>query len=134
MPVEDQSANTTRQELLDKNNELAFENQRLKEQLANLQRLVFGQKTERFVPVQDSDQLSFIIIQAGSFKQSEIKTEHISYTRKKQHKKRKPASRQPLPAHLPRYDMIIEPDQDTTGMKKIGDEITAELEYEPPKY
>lgn len=32
---------------------------------------------------------------------------------------------------LPRKEIVIEPAEDTTGMKKIGEEITEELEYKP---
>ncbi|MBE7172682.1 MAG: IS66 family transposase [Williamsia sp.] len=37
-----------------------------------------------------------------------------------------------LPEHLERRDIIVEPDE-TQGMRKIGEEITEELEYEPGK-
>ena len=39
----------------------------------------------------------------------------------------------PLPEHLPRKEHIIEPEGDLTGFKKIGEEVTEELEYEPCK-
>ena len=38
----------------------------------------------------------------------------------------------PLPEHLPRNIIHIEPDEDTTGMKYIGEEFTEELEITPP--
>ncbi len=41
--------------------------------------------------------------------------------------------RRALPAHLPREVIVIEPDVDTTGLKKIGEEITETLDYLPGK-
>jgi transposase len=38
-----------------------------------------------------------------------------------------------LPAALPREQVILEPEEDITGMKKIGEEITEELERIPGK-
>jgi transposase len=61
----------------------------------------------------------------------EIQTETISYQRNKEVKKPAPHGRNELPAHLPRHDLIIEPDENTAGMTKIGEEITEELDYKP---
>jgi len=38
-----------------------------------------------------------------------------------------------LPEHLERREIIIEPQEKTEGCKKIGQEVTEELEYEPGK-
>ena len=38
-----------------------------------------------------------------------------------------------MPDHLPRKDIVIQPDTDVSNLKKIGNEITEELEYEPGK-
>lgn len=43
----------------------------------------------------------------------------------------KVAIRQPFPAHLPRVDVLIEPGIDVSGMRKIGEEITEELDLKP---
>jgi transposase len=102
---------------------LRFEN-------SNLKRLLFGQKRERFEPEVNSMQLSFLSMPVEDAPE---KTEKISYTRRKKSKKSKPPSRQALPASLPRHDIIIEPEEDVSGMKKIGEEITEELEFEPGK-
>jgi transposase len=133
--MKDQSENISFQELLAQNNELKFKNERLEKENTTLKKMIFGSKSERFVPIQNANQLSFIANQSDPAEQPAVKTQHISgYDRGSKPRRKKPASRQPLPAHLPRHDIIIEPDQDITGMKKIGDEITEELEYEPPKY
>lgn len=39
-----------------------------------------------------------------------------------------------IPAHLPRVEIIIEPKEDITGLKKIGEEITEELELKPAEF
>ena len=106
--------------------DLLRENVRLHSELDNLRRLIFGQKRERFVPAESSEQLSFIRPPAVA----DAKTEHITYTRQKASKV-KPRGRRTLPSHLPREVVLIEPESDVTGLKKIGDEITEELEYKP---
>jgi len=103
----------------------------LEKELSNLKRLIFGQKRERFVPEENAKQLTFLNQPVSSEPLS--KTEQISYTRNRRKQKTKPPSRQILPAHFTRKEIIIEPEGDTTGMKKIGEEITEELEFEPGK-
>lgn len=112
--------------------ELQAENEFLKFELTNLKKAVFGQKRERFVPENvDERQLTFLAQPVSSEPLSE--EEKISYTRQKRNQKKKRPSRQFLPASLPRKEIIIEPKEDTTGLKKIGEEITEELEYQPAK-
>jgi len=99
----------------------------LKQEVANLRRMIFGQKSERFVPV-NADQIVLPGLEAppGNTR----KTETINYIRRKREKaKLTPHGRSPLPAHLPRIEVVIEPDQDLTGCKRIGEEITETLEY-----
>jgi len=103
----------------------------LKQEVANLRRMIFGQKSERFVPV-NADQIVLPGLEAppGNTR----KTETINYIRRKREKaKLTPHGRSPLPAHLPRIEVVIEPDQDLTGCKRIGEEITETLEYTAPK-
>ncbi|MDQ7064323.1 MAG: IS66 family transposase [candidate division KSB1 bacterium] len=116
----------TYDELVAQNTRLQSENAFLKQELAQLKRLIFGQKRERFIPA-DSNQLDMAIATAP---EPEPETETITYTRRKQDKPQKP-SRHVLPAHLPRDVVVIEPKEDTTGLKKIGETITEELEYTP---
>jgi transposase len=104
---------------------------RLNTELANLKRLIFGQKRERFVPNNNTDQLTFF--KPDPKKNVQVQTEHISFTRKKRKGKQTPHSRNPLPSHLPRKEITIEPEEDVSDMKKIGEEITEELEYKPGK-
>jgi len=57
----------------------------------------------------------------------ETPQETITYTREK----KKHQGRNALPENLPVREVIIEPEEDTTGLKKIGEEITETLEYTP---
>lgn len=116
---------------------LQTENAFLKQELAQLKKIIFGSRQERFVA---SDavmpgQLS-LNIQAEAVAAVKITdAKKITYT--KLTKEITPAKlhpgRNPLPEHLERREQIIEPAQDVTLLKKIGEEITEELEYEPGK-
>jgi transposase len=103
----------------------------LKDQLTELKRLIFGSKHERFSPSQRPDQLS-LGLDAQQQAAGERKTETIQYTRTKTEDKKQP-QRLPLPSHLPRERVVIEPKEDVSGLKSIGEEITEELEYVPGK-
>jgi transposase len=63
----------------------------------------------------------------------ETKTEDIAYTRTKTKVKAQP-NRSPLPADLPREVVVIEPEEDTTGMKLIGFDITEQLKMTPASF
>jgi transposase len=98
-------------------------------QLAQLKRMIFGSKSERFIPSVPDEQLALDLgLEPGS--QEPPETEEVHYTRIKNKPKEKPF-RQPLPNHLPRTEILIEPEGDLTGLKKIGEEIKEVLEYTP---
>jgi transposase len=116
---------------------LQMENAFLKQELAQLKKIIFGSRHERFMPTDAnaSQQLS-LNVEAEAIAAVKIAdTKKISYT--KLIKEITPAKlhpgRNPLPEHLERREQIIEPADDTTLLKKIGEEITEELEYEPGK-
>jgi len=110
--------------------ELLAENIQLKQELADIKRLIFGQKRERFIPGQNNNQFSIGLgLEPSAI--VEENSEQITYQRKKNKAKHTPHSRQELPSHLERREIIIEPQEDTTGLTKIGEEITEELDYEP---
>jgi transposase len=123
----------TYEELLAQKTTLQLEVFQLKEKLSLFERLLFGQKRERFVPQGDDRQLD-LGLEAGKKEQLPEPTEQIHYIRRKKSKPQTPPVRQPLPPHLPRKDILIEPQEDVSAMKKIGEEITEELEYEPGKF
>ena len=97
-------------------------------QLAQLQKLFKGSKTERFAP--SAEQLS-IFGDLDPISPGEVQTQTI--TRRLPEKKDKQlAIRKLLPAHLPREISTIEPEGiDPQAATKIGQEITEVLEYKP---
>lgn len=101
----------------------------LKFQLAQLKRMIFGTKSEKFVPVDDA-QISLFETPAT---EPEEKTEEITYSRKIGSSQNNKPVRTELPAHLPRLKQVIEPDPIPEGAQKIGEEITEQLEYKPAK-
>jgi transposase len=114
-----------REELLGVIGSLYHENQ-------NLKKLVFGSKSERFVPEVAPEQTSLDFGEELEVKKEEPVTETITYEREKNNNKQKP-SRQPIPTHLERVVHVIQPEEDVTGLVKIGEEVTEELEYVPGK-
>jgi transposase len=99
----------------------------LKFQIAELKRLIFGAKSERFV-ASGTDQPTLFELPASEAVESP--KEEITYTRNKPHEKKQPL-RMELPAHLPRRDEVIEPADLPEDAKKIGEAITEVVEYEP---
>ena len=112
----------------EKYEKLLSENEYLKQQLSELKRLIFGSKSERFIP---SDESQLHLFDSPEQAVPEKETEEISYTREKPKKESKQAIRTKLPAHLPRVEEVIEPTDIEEGSKKIGEEITEILEYNP---
>lgn len=103
----------------------------LEHELSQLKRLVFGTRSERFVPESRPDQLPLFERAAASASESVVAvlpTQASPSTRL-----RKKPVRQVLPSHLPREVIVIEPGVDTTGLKKIGQEVTETLDYRRAK-
>ncbi len=111
--------------------ELRAENAQLKSQLKHLMKLIRGFKSERYVPVEPlvNQPTLFDLPEEAPKEAPEEKTEEITYQRKR----RKHKGRNPIPDHLPVNEVIIEPEEDITGLKKIGEEVTETLEYTPAK-
>lgn len=99
-------------------------------ELDKLKRMIFGTKSERFIP-RDSSQLS---LELGQGVQPPVMpaTEEITYTRQKADEK-KGHARMELPSSLPREVVVIEPEEDVTDGVKIGEVITEVLDYKPGK-
>ena len=101
----------------------------LKQQLANLQRMLFGPRSERFTGI-DPNQLTLDLGEIPQVEQ-EVQTEKITYTRKKA---KSYHARPLLPDDLPRVEEILTPDEDVTGWKIIGEERTEILEKKPAEF
>lgn len=108
---------------------LLWDNENLKQQLAELKRMIFGSKSERFVSTTDSSQLNLFETPEAAVIP---KTEEISYQRAKKEAKKQPV-RMKIPAHLPRVKEVIEPKEKEADAQRIGEEITEILEYTPSK-
>ena len=108
---------------------LLADNKHLALQLAELKRLIFGSKSERFIP-SESNQLG--LFAEPAIEQDTTDVKQISYSRKDSKAKKHPV-RLPLASHLPRVEEVIEPENLAHGSVKIGEEITELLEYTPSK-
>ena len=119
----------SREELLTVVSELSITTLKLKHELDQLKRLVFGSKHERFAPSVAAEQLALgLNVEQSQPPEAIIQT--VTYTRATAKKnKTLPTGRMKLPAHLPRERVVIEPAEDVTGLMSVGEEITEELDY-----
>lgn len=105
--------------------ELALEIVRLRHQVSDLSRMLFGQSSERFEGGN----------QEGSNKRIEGGRGQKAHAKTRKSEPAKPVKvhpgRAPLPESLERREVIIEPEEHVEGMKCIGEEVTEELVYEP---
>ncbi|HNR11414.1 MAG TPA: IS66 family transposase [Nitrosomonas europaea] len=99
-------------------------------ELEKLKRMIYGTKSERFAP-SDPSQLSMDLGQLVAAP-VEPQTEEITYTRQKTDKS-KGHARMEISSAIPSEVVVIEPVEDVTGAKKIGEVITQVLDYTPGK-
>ena len=100
-------------------------------QLEQLKRMYYGSKRERFIKNEDENQMT-LPFDVPEEPEPEKQEETITYVRKKNKRVNHPG-RMALPSHLPVKEIVIEPEEDTTGMKCIGKEVTEQLELTPAK-
>jgi transposase len=116
-----------------KNVELEVKVMELSRQLQQMKKMIFGSRSERLIPSQQpaSQPLLFDVSEDGP-SCSVIDTKQVSYTKTKVVKS-PPAhhGRMNLPEHLRREIIMVEPQGDMRGCRKIGEEVTEELEYQP---
>ncbi len=113
------------------NDSLRKEVATLKHQLDELKRLIFGAKSERFVPASHVNQPTLFDEEDAPAEMPPQQTTFM-VTRQEPAAKRAP-SRQLLPSHLPREVIMIEPEGDTSSLKRIGEVVTETLDYVPGK-
>ena len=103
----------------------------LQHEIAELRRLMFGGRKERFKAAEvPSNQLSlFGDLPQSEDQAAEVPKEQISYERTKPSKAH--PGRNIIPEHFPVEVTILEPEEDTTGMIRVGEEITDYVEYTP---
>jgi len=121
------------QSLRQENAAFQQENALLKEELAELRRMLFGSKRERFVSnKKDSAQLELPLDMDVPVEDPPKVKQTIVYQRALKSKSR-PTGRKPLPEDLPREEVVLEPAVDTSDMRKVGEEVTEELDLVPAK-
>jgi len=105
----------------------------LNQKIAQLQRMLFGQKRERFEGDPDQGRLPFEASAEQHHQQETRHEEEITYVRNTPSKSNH-NGRLPLPDHLPVEEIEIFPDGDLKGMVCIGKEVTEELELTPARF
>lgn len=106
----------------------------LKGELETLKKMIFGSRHERFTPDQSNPHQLSLGIQTDSVATSPVvETKPITYTRTASETTQSKSHplRLKLPEHLPRREVVIEPAEETTGLRRMGEEVTEELDYEP---
>lgn len=107
----------------------------LRHELAQLKKMIFAARSERFEPADPSFTQQLSLGLAAEKQQTTAVAQQISYTRiinEPANIQLSVPARNPLPAHLERREIILEPGG-KEGLRKLGDEVTEELEYEPGK-
>lgn len=101
--------------------------------IEQLRRMRYGVTSERFIVPDGQVVLPFVVDteRVGAAVGKALKSVVAEHTRaaKKHH-----PGRQPLPEHLPVEEILLEPDEDVTGLKCIGVEIIDELVYQPGRF
>lgn len=109
--------------------------EKLEHELQQLKKMIFGSRQERFVAADvNPAQLSLGIQAEATANFYTAEPRQITYTRTNTTIEPKPIvhqGRMKLPESLRREEIIIEPTEDTSNCKKMGQEITEVLEYEP---
>ncbi|CDH45975.1 IS66 family transposase [Candidatus Contendibacter odensensis] len=107
----------------------------LEQQLQQLQKMIFGSRHERFIPSDiNPSQLSLNIKAEPVAAVNLSAAKKITYVRTGTSIEQKPLvhpGRMKLPESLRREEIIIEPAADVSNCKKMGEEITEVLEWQP---
>lgn len=110
----------------------------LSAEVAQLRKLLFGVRTERFVPSPDATvaQLQLALnLSAETVAQCKITSATtVQYVRTRVEvvaQPRKHPGRTKLPEHLRRETIVLKPESDVSGLRKMGEEVTEILDYIP---
>jgi transposase len=108
----------------------------LTHELAKLKKLVFGSRSERFIAANPDSpvQQGVLDLDVDVLADRTAVSHQVSYTRTQVTTKAHiHAGRNPLPEHLHREVIVIEPKEDITGAVKIGQEVSEVLEIQEQK-
>jgi transposase len=105
--------------------------QEIEFQLEWFKRQMFGSKSEKYIS--DDDLQTMLELGVEKRTDQQTVTEEITYDRKKPNTSdtKSGHGRGTMPTHLPIVDKTIEPDCETTGMVRIGEEISWYYEMKP---
>lgn len=100
-------------------------------ELSQMKKMIFSSRHERFAPQYASPQQTLGIHAEELASCSITNAKKITYNRTNtiEQKAMQHPGRMKLPDYLRREEIIIDPKEDITGCKKIGEEITEVLEY-----
>jgi transposase len=126
------------QKLKEENIRLESEIERMESEISHMQfqidqmnRLLYGAKRERFIHNRDENQMT-LPFEVKEPQAAEREQEVVTYIRSKTKRENHPG-RLTLPSHLPVEEIVLEPQEDTTGLTCIGKEITDQLELVPAR-
>jgi transposase len=122
--------------LIEERDQLAGQNDRLRQLIRQLQRLQFGRRSEKL----DPDQLSLALEDLEqAVAKAEAEQEKADPTLQRGRAERRRAGRGSLPEHLPRVEVVVEP-EDTAcpccggAMHVIGEDRSQRLDVVPAQY
>ena len=113
-----------------------LEIEKLKSQIAKLRRMQFGKSSERITRRIEQLELQLEELETG---EAEATSRDEAEERPGPTRERKKPKRKPLPEHLPRQDMVHEPEDNGAcicpdcgaGIGKLGEDVTEVLDYVP---
>jgi transposase len=88
---------------------------------------IHGVKSERFLP----NDLQVSLDLGVAAVEQKVSHQTVAAHERKKTKQLQGHGRGEMPTHLPFEDIVIEPDQDTAGWVRIGEEVTWEYDFEP---
>jgi transposase len=108
----------------------------LQQQHDHLIKLIYEHKSERFISNITPEQLSVFARDPEEGIEPACPVgrkapQPIEVAKHKRYKSKPHPGRTEIPDHLPTEDIIIEPEENTEGLKKIGEEVTETLKYIP---
>jgi transposase len=118
------------------NGRLADQNDRLRQLIRQLQRMQFGRRSEKL----DPDQLNLALEDLEqAVAEVEAEQDKADPARRKARSEKRRAGRGPLPEHLPRVEVVVEPEHTACpccggAMHMIGEDRSQRLDVIPAQY
>jgi hypothetical protein len=122
--------------LIEERAQLAGQNDRLRHLIRQLQRMQFGRRSEKLDPDQFNLALEDLELAVA---ESEAEQEKADPALRKTRSEKRRAERGPLPEHLPRVEIIVEPEDTAcpccgSAMHVIGEDRSQRLDVIPAQY